>query len=126
MIAAIGRLRFRLESRLQILSTGSRPVPDEDGLVLQLDPPDASFVVEELRVSGGDVLPLRTGSDPTPRSLPLTLVASDPALRVRDPAERSGAAPAAWIGVVRATPRAAELSPETEERLRSLGYLGGR
>ena len=119
------RLRFRLESRLQVLSTGSRPVPDEDGLVLQLDPPDASLVVEELRTVGGRALPLRTGADPSARPLPCRLVASDPALRVRDPAERGGDAPAAWLGLVRAAPRAGELSPEIEERLRALGYLGG-
>ena len=124
------RVTCSLVSRVQELLDGSRPVPDEDGISFRVDPEDATIVVEEITQPPG--MPLRIGYISTPTELPHTFQASDSALEIRDVREMISAADAAnhpgpgvYIGVIQKPNAARNVSPETIERLRGLGYIHG-
>ena len=125
------RLDCWLEKRQQSTSAGPRLLPDEDGLIFRVRPPDAPVVVQELRLSGGEALPLRAGAQRGLETIPFTFEATDAAWSVRDidelladgalAEERAGAG--AYLGVVQASATLEDLPQELLERLRALGYM---
>lgn len=127
-------LNWRLANRKQITSRQPRLVPDEDGIILQVDPPDAHVTVQQLRLADKREIPLRAGPGRTPEILPFVFQATDNAWRIRDVGEllaeagssTRGSTPEGYLGVLSVSvQKTAELSKELLERLRSLGYFGG-
>jgi hypothetical protein len=128
-------LNLRLVNRHQQLSTGNpRLVPDEDGVVFQVSPPNARIVVERLRLDRDQELSLHAGVGRGETKVPFAFEATDSAWRIRDVGELLAGAgraaddssPKAYVGVIRAPAQRTEQLPrELLERLRSLGYLGG-
>ena len=128
------RLRFacQLENRNQITRAGPRMVPDEDGLIFLVNPPDASISVERLRLAEGRDLPLRAGTNRRLEAPPFTFEATDPAWSIRDVGELlgdAGSAPegatvGAYLGVIQTPAKRDKIPEELTDRLRCLGYIG--
>ncbi len=128
------KLKCRLENRLQITMTQPRLIPDEDGLVFRVTPPDARIVVQQLRLGNGRELRLRAGARRALKAVPFAFQSLDSAWLIRDVGElladagsaSEGNGLGAYLGVIREpVDRRDELPKELLDRLRSLGYLGG-
>jgi hypothetical protein len=125
------RLDFRLENRHQSTRAGPRLIPDEDGLIFLVNPPDAPIVVQQLRRADGGAFPLRAGGLRGREAVPFTFEATDASWSVRDVEELLAdaawaprrASPEAYVGVVRAPSRREEIPNELLDRLRALGYV---
>jgi hypothetical protein len=125
------RLECRLENRHQSTRTGPRLIPDEDGLVFLVSPPDAPVVVQQLRRVDGGALPLRAGAGRGLETVPFAFEATDATWAVRDVEELlvdaawapRRASPEAYVGVVRAPSRREDIPRELLDRLRALGYV---
>lgn len=127
------KLDCRLENRLQTTRTQPRLVPDEDGLVFLVSPPEAPIVVQQLRLGNGRALPLRAGATRGLQTIPFAFEATDAAWSIHDVGEllsdaasaTEGGSVAAYLGVIRAPVERKELPKELLDSLRALGYLGG-
>jgi arylsulfatase A-like enzyme len=127
------RLDCRLENRHQSARAGPRLVPDEDGLVFLVSPPDAPIAVQILRLADGRVFPLRAGRHRGLEAVPFTFDATDAAWSIRDVGELLGdagsvledAVAGAYLGVIRAPTKRGDIPKELLDRMRSLGYITG-
>jgi arylsulfatase A-like enzyme len=125
------RLDFRLENRQQSTTAGPRLVPDEDGLIFVVRPPDAPVVVQRLQLLDGEALPLRAGPRRRLETIPFSFEATDAAWSVRDIDELLADSPSAeqhpgaraYLGVIEAPAALEDVPEELLERLRALGYM---
>ena len=125
------RLRCRLESGTQTLLGSTRRVPDEDGLRIEVQPPEAAVTLQRLELDGGRALPLAAGARREPQAIPFAFDPTVAAWSVRDVDELAGDAGAAtaaataraYLGVIRSPVEPASLPKPLADRLRSLGYL---
>jgi len=128
------RLHFRLTlvNRRNPIKGPPKRLVDRDGLVLDVEPPNAELRIERLSFDGapGDIYLGLSGSPSG--AAPLAVAADDPRLRVQSMAAllrgsraRSSDAPqGAHLALVpRVRGEAVEISPDLEERLRALGYM---
>lgn len=128
-------LRFdcRLENRAQVLLAGTRRVPDEDGLRIEVRPPGARITLKLLARADGRQLPLAAGTRREPQTVPFAFDPTAATLAIRDADELSGAGDAArapstaraFLGVIRSPPEPVNVPEPVTDRLRSLGYLPG-
>lgn len=124
------RLHARLENRTQSLLEGTRRVPDEDGLVIEVDPPGASVTVEQLELDHERPVPLAAGARREPQPLPFAFEPTADAWSVRDAdalledgEASTNATTRAYVGVIRSPASPASLPTPLVDRLRALGYL---
>jgi len=123
------RLHGRLENRIRSFAEGDRSIPDEDGLVFHVEPPDAPIEVRQLQLADGRTVPLRAGAGRVARPMPFAFDATRSEWRVRDvgellrDADAMNSAAQAYLGVVRVPETLTAVPEPLRERLRALGYL---